>query len=145
MTPQELNELLEQTRDQKFRKRTDGQLGQAQHLQGRQRPEHSALMKTNNPMANKQHPNRGKKMPQIGRPGVPKPQGFGDRISAQRQGKPIPQLQGRSRPDQSQIMRDPARNPGAQAMRETRICPYCGKTANLPNYGRWHGDNCKSK
>jgi hypothetical protein len=24
-------------------------------------------------------------------------------------------------------------------------CPHCGKSANGPNYKRWHGDNCKMK
>lgn len=26
---------------------------------------------------------------------------------------------------------------------KTYECEHCGKTTNLPNYKRWHGDNCK--
>ena len=24
-------------------------------------------------------------------------------------------------------------------------CDHCGNIFQLPNYNRWHGDNCKSK
>jgi hypothetical protein len=145
MTPEEINKLLQNNRDQKFRKRTEGQLFQGSQLKGRERPEQSELMKINNPMSGKEHPNKGKAMPQIGRPGVPKPEGFGEQVSKARKGKPIPKLQGRSRPDHSEVMKDPERNKGAKAMSELHTCPHCGKTANLPNYKRWHGDNCKHK
>lgn len=29
-------------------------------------------------------------------------------------------------------------------MREVRECPHCGKSTNVGNYSRWHGDNCRS-
>lgn len=28
---------------------------------------------------------------------------------------------------------------------EKKVCPHCGKTIDKMNYGRWHGDKCKSK
>jgi len=146
MTPEEINELLQNNRDQKFRKRTDGQLFQGSQLKGRARPEHSELMKTNNPMLGKEHPNKGKSIPQIGRPGVAKPEGFGKKVSKTRKEKGFKkQWLGKKRPDHSEIMKDPERNKGAQAMNELLTCIHCGKISNLPNYKRWHDDNCKYK
>ena len=52
---------------------------------------------------------------------------------------------GVERPEQSELMKDPSRNKGAEYMREVMTCPHCGRTANGPNYKRWHGDNCKAK
>lgn len=116
-------------------------------LKGRKRPDQSEFMTNNNPMAGKVHPNKGKAMPKTSAKlkGKAKPEGFGEQISKAKKGKPIPKLQGRSRPDQSALMKDPNRNKGAKSMTEMHTCPHCGKTANLPNYTRWHGDNCKLK
>ena len=115
-------------------------------LSGRARPDQSARMSgEKNSMAGKEHPNKGKSLPQIGRPGVAKPKGFGEKVSKARKGVPNLKALGVERPDHSEAMKDPTRNNGAQTMRETLTCPHCGKTANVPNYKRWHGDNCKAK
>jgi hypothetical protein len=119
---------------------------QGAKLTGRKRPDQSARMSGNsNSMAGKEHPNKGKSLPQIGRPGVAKPKGHGAKVSAARKGVPNLKALGVKRPDHSNAMKDPARNTGAQTMRETMTCLHCGKTANVPNYKRWHGDNCKMK
>jgi hypothetical protein len=115
-------------------------------LTGRKRPDQSEFMTAHNPMSGKEHPNKGKAVPQIGRPGVKKPEGFGEKVSKTRKEKGFKkQWLGVERPDHSKAMKDPTRNKGAQTMRETMTCPHCGKTANVPNYKRWHGDNCKLK
>lgn len=117
-------------------------------LKGRKRPDQSERMQgENNPMYGVEHPSKGKSMPQISKKtkGKKKPEGFGEKISRARKGKPVEALQGRKRPDQSKLMSDPTRNKGAAAMKEMHTCPHCGKTANLPNYKRWHGDNCKAR
>ena len=127
-------------------KKIIGNARQAEKLTGRKRADQSARMSgEKNSMAGKEHPNKGKALPQIGRPGVAKPEGFGDKISKARKGVPNLKALGVERPDHSAAMKDPARNKGAQTMRETMTCPHCGKTANVPNYKRWHGDNCKIK
>lgn len=117
-------------------------------LKGRKKPKHSERMSgSNNPMADKEHPNKGKTMPQISAKikGKKKHEGFGAKVSAAKKGVPIPSRQGVERPLHSEAMKDPERNVGAQFMREVMTCPHCGKTANGPNYKRWHGDNCKLK
>lgn len=116
-------------------------------LKGRKRPEHSEQMKENNPMKGKISPNKGKQMPQISGKlkGKKKPEGFGEKVSKARKGVPNLNALGVARPDHSKTMKDPARNKGAQTMRQTMTCSHCGKTANVPNYKRWHGDNCKRK
>jgi hypothetical protein len=124
-----------------------GNAKQAEKLTGRKRADQSARMSgEKNSMAGKEHPNKGKSLPQIGRPGVAKPEGFGEKVGKTRKEKGFKkQWLGVERPDHSEAMKDPARNKGAQTMRETMTCPHCGKTANVPNYKRWHGDNCKIK
>lgn len=117
-------------------------------LKGRKRPEQSEQMKENNPMKGKVSPNKGKQMPQISEKlkGKKKPEGFGEKISkARKELKLSNAWAGKERPEQSQLMKDPLRNKGAQTMRETMTCPHCNTTANIPNYKRWHGDNCKHK
>jgi hypothetical protein len=120
---------------------------QAEKIRGRKKPNHSKLMTEQNPMQGKVSPNRGKEMPQISKKvkGKKKPEGFGEKISRARKGKPNIKAQGVTRPDHSNLMKDPTHNKGAAYMKETFKCPHCGKTANGPNYKRWHGDNCKMK
>jgi hypothetical protein len=119
-------------------------LKQTLALTGRSRPEQSKRMQGNkNPMAGKEHPNKGRSLPQIGRPGVAKPEGFGEGVSKRKKGVPNTKAQGVARPDHSDTMKDPLKNKGAEYMRETISCPHCGKVANGPNIKRWHGDNCK--
>jgi hypothetical protein len=125
-----------------------GNARQAEKIQGRTREDQSARMTgDNNIMAGKVSPNRGKAMPQISEKikGKAKPDGFGEKISKARKGIPNLKALGVARPDHSETMKDPSRNKGAEYMRETLTCPHCGKTANGPNYKRWHGDNCKHK
>lgn len=123
-----------------------GNARQAKKLTGRQRPDQSSRMSgSGNSMAGKAHPNKGKSLPQIGRPGQSKPDGFGEKISKARKGVPNLKALGVARPAHSETMKDPSRNKGAEYMREAITCPHCGKTANGPNYKRWHGDNCKMK
>jgi hypothetical protein len=136
---------LELPSDHEVRKHT-GNVKQAEKIRGRKRDDQSARMSgAGNSMAGKEHPNKGKSLPQIGRPGVAKPEGFGEKISKARKGVPNLKALGVERPDHSEAMKDPTRNKGAQTMRQTMTCPHCGKTANVPNYKRWHGDNCKMK
>lgn len=120
---------------------------QSATMLGRKRPDQSVRMTgENNSMAGKEHPNKGKEMPQIGRPGVAKPEGFGEKVSKTRKEKGFKkQWLGVERPDHSEAMKDPLRNKGAQTMRESMTCPHCGINANIPNHKRWHGDNCKMK
>lgn len=121
---------------------------QAKTITGRTRKDQSDRVKGNkNPMAGKVSPNRGKEMPQITSKikGKKKPEGHGAKVSAAKKGVPNLKALGVSRPDHSKAMKDPSRNKGADYMRETITCPHCGKTANGPNYKRWHGDNCKMK
>lgn len=120
----------------------------SEKLKGRVNPETSKRMKENNPMKGKVSPNRGKSMPQISEKvkGKKKPEGFGEKISKARKELNLSNAwAGKERPEQSDIMKDPSRNKGAEYMRELHTCPHCGKTANGPNYKRWHGDNCKHK
>jgi hypothetical protein len=131
--------------DSDLRKQT-GNARQAEKIQGRKRKDQSARMSGhNNIMAGKTSPNRGKEMPQISEKirGKSKPNGFGEKISKARTGVPNLKALGVARPDHSKTMKDPSRNKGAEYMRETITCPHCGKSANGPNYKRWHGDNCK--
>ena len=125
----------------------DGGIRAGSKLQGRKRVDQSEFMKKSNPMQGQVSPNRGKEMPQIGNrlKGKAKPEGFGEKISKARKGVPNLKALGVARPDHSEVMKDPSRNKGAQTMRDTMTCPHCGKTANIPNYKRWHGDNCKLK
>ena len=115
-------------------------------LKGKKRPDQSAKMKENNPMKGKVSPNKGKSMPQISEKvkGKKKPEGHGKNVSEARKKLNLSNTwAGKERPEQSELMKDPTRNKGAQTMRETLKCPHCGKVANIPNYKRWHGDNCK--
>lgn len=157
-TQKKIREELAKVSDSKFAKQSDNQLSSIENRYGVARPEHSEKLtgrKRNdqsvrmsgagNSMAGKKHPNKGKSLPQIGRPGVAKPEGFGEKISKARKGVPNLKALGVERPGHSKAMKDPTRNKGAQTMRETMTCPHCGKTANVPNYKRWHGDNCKTK
>lgn len=157
-TQKKIKEELAKLSNSRFADLTDNQLSDIENKYGKERPEHSEKLKgrkrndqsvrmsgASNPMAGKEHPNKGKSLPQIGRPGVAKPEGFGKKISKARKGVPNLKALGVERPDHSEAMKDPTRNKGAQTMRETMTCPHCGKTANVPNYKRWHGDNCKMK
>lgn len=129
-------------------KRGVGNAKQAEKITGRSRLDQSARMSgKNNIMSGKVSPNRGKAMPQISDKikGKAKPEGFGEKISKARKGVPNLKAQGVARPDHAAVMKDPSRNKGADYMRETMTCPHCGKSANGPNYTRWHGDNCKLK
>ena len=134
--------------DHELRKQT-GNIKQADKIKGRKRADQSTRMSgDNNIMAGKISPNRGKAMPQISDKikGKAKPEGFGEKVSKTRKEKGFKkQWLGGERPEHSELMKDPTRNKGAQTMRETMTCPHCGKTANVPNYKRWHGDNCKMK
>jgi hypothetical protein len=79
---------------------------QGAKLNGRKRPDQSARMAGNkNPMAGKTHPNSGKSLPQIGRPGVAKPEGFGEKISRARKGVPNLHALGKERPEHSNLMK----------------------------------------
>ena len=79
---------------------------QGARLAGRKRPDQSALMSgEKNPMAGKPHPNKGKQMPQIGRPGVAKPEGFGEKITKARKGVPNLKALGKERPEHSNLMK----------------------------------------
>lgn len=125
-----------------------GNARQAEKIKGKKRKDQSARMSgDNNIMSGKVSPNRGKAMPQISEKikGKAKPEGFGDKISKARKGVPNLKALGTTRPKHSKTMKDPSRNKGAEYMREVMTCPHCGKTANGPNYKRWHGDNCKMK
>tara|TARA_R110000868_G_scaffold18803_6_gene82002 strand:- start:64 stop:534 length:471 start_codon:yes stop_codon:yes gene_type:complete len=122
---------------------------QAETIRGRARKDQSARMSgNNNIMAGKISPNRGKAMPQISKKitGIKRSEETKKQIGATRKAKGLTNIwTGVERPEQSELMRDPSRNKGAEYMREVMICPHCGKTANGPNYKRWHGDNCKMK
>lgn len=148
MTPEQINELLAKTRDQKFRKLTEGRINQANSLKGRARPDQSERMSgLGNSMANKPHPNKGKAMPQIGDKirGKAKPQGFGAKISLAKKGVPNLKALGKKRPDHADAMRDPERNRGAEALRVPWTCIHCHKSGvGLTNYSRWHGNKCKT-
>ena len=157
-TQKKIREELAKVSDSKFAKQSDNQLSSIENRYGVVRPEHSEKLRgrkrddqsarmsgAGNSMAGKEHPNKGKSLPHIGRPGVAKPEGHGANVSRAKKGVPIPSRQGIARPEHSETMKDPSRNKGAQTMRETMTCPHCGKTANVPNYKRWHGDNCKAK
>jgi hypothetical protein len=126
----------------------DGAVKTGAKLVGRKRADQSQRMSgSNNIMAGKVSPNRGKAMPQISKKlqGKAKPEGHGAKVSQARKGKPNLHALGVARPEHSKIMQDPARNKGAETMRQTLTCPHCGKTANIPNYKRWHGDRCAQK
>ena len=153
-----IQEELVKLSNSKFATLTDNQLSDIESRYGKERPEHSEKLKgrkrddqsarmtgAGNSMAGKEHPNKGKSLPQIGRPGVAKPEGFGEKISKARKGVPNLKALGVGRPKHSEAMKDPSRNKGAQTMRDVMTCPHCGKTSNVPNYKRWHGDNCKAK
>lgn len=125
-----------------------GNAKQAEKIRGRTRNDQSARMSGDkNIMAGKASPNRGKDMPQISSKlkGVKKPEGHGANVSQAKKGVPNLKALGVARPAHSKAMQDPNRNKGAEYMREVLTCPHCGKTANGPNYTRWHGDNCKMK
>jgi hypothetical protein len=148
MTPEQINELLAKTRDQKFRKLTEGRINQANALKGRARPDQSARMTgSGNSMAKKAHPNKGKIMPQIGDKtrGRAKPEGFGAKISLAKKGVPNLNLLGKKRPEHSKKMKEIIlANGGVKNMQEKVTCQHCGKISNQPNYFRWHGDKCKA-
>jgi hypothetical protein len=159
-TQKKIQEELAKLSNSKFANLTDNQLSDIESRYGKERPEHSEKLKgrsrkdqskrmsgDNNIMAGKVSPNRGKEMPQISAKikGKAKPEGFGEKISKARKGVPNLKALGVARPDHSETMKDPSRNKGAAYMRETITCPHCGKSANGPNYKRWHGDNCKVK
>jgi hypothetical protein len=127
----------------------DRRLKQASGIIGRKRPDQSQRMAgDNNVMAGKVSPNRGKTMPAISEKvkGQKRSEETKKKIGETRKAKGLTNSWvGQKRPDQSQLMSDPKRNKGAASMKEMHTCPHCGKTTNLPNYTRWHGDNCKHK
>lgn len=126
-----------------------GNARQAEKIQGRKRKDQSVRMSgDNNIMFGKVSPNRGKEMPQISEKikGIKRSEETKKQIGATRKAKGLTNSwTGVERPEQSELMKDPSRNKGAEYMREVMTCPHCGKTANGPNYKRWHGDNCKMK
>jgi hypothetical protein len=157
-----IREELAKATNSNFAKLTDNQLSDIDSRFGKARPEHSKKLKgrknseqsermsgENNPMYGKVSPNRGKEMPQISAKNKGKSKHTDEskaKIGATRKAKGLTNTwAGVDRPEQSEIMRDPSRNKGAEYMRETMTCPHCGKSANGPNYKRWHGDNCKMK
>lgn len=154
-----IKEELAKLANSKFANLTDNQLSDIENRYGKARPEHSAKLKgrknpkqsakmsgEGNPMAGKVSPNRGKTMPQIAEKitGIKRSEETKKQIGATRKAKGLTNTwTGVGRPEQSELMKDPSRNKGAEYMREVMTCPHCGKTANGPNYKRWHGDNCK--
>jgi len=131
--------------DTEIRKKT-GNARQAEKLTGRKRADQSARMSgEKNSMAGKVHPNRGKSLPQIGRPGVAKPEGFGDKISKARKGVPNLKARGLKRPEQSKKMKAYYQdNPDKKPTVVVQDCPHCGKSVRgAGNFQRWHGNNCK--
>jgi hypothetical protein len=115
-------------------------------LQGRKRPDQSAFMKENNPMAGKEHPNKGKNMPATSAKlkGKAKSEEHKKNIGLKRKELGLGNIwSGKKRPDQSQRMKE--NNPGFEKTRIQLACIHCGKLASLPNHTRWHGDNCKHK
>ena len=118
----------------------------SEKLSGRERPDISERMSgENNPMHGNVSPNRGKAMPQIGRPGVAKPEGFGELISKRRKELGLGNtMGGKKRPEHSERMK--SNNPGLEKTRQPWTCEHCGKEGvGSSNYVRWHGDNCKHK
>jgi hypothetical protein len=119
----------------------------SEKLSGRERPDISERMSgENNPMHGKVSPNRGKEMPQIGRPGVAKPEGFGDKVSKTRKELGLGNTWGgKKRPEHSLLMKSKP-NKGLEKTRQPWTCEHCVKEGvGSSNYVRWHGDNCKSK
>lgn len=114
-------------------------------LKGRKRPDQTAFMLENNPMKGKVSPNRGKEMPHIGRPGLTKPEGFGEKISKRRKELGLGNtMGGKKRPEHSERMK--TNNPGLEKTRQPWTCEHCGKSGiGSSNYVRWHGDKCKQK
>ncbi len=105
LTP-ELIDLLP-TNDQI--KKGIGNAKQAEKISGRKRPDQSARMSGDgNSMAGKEHPNKGKSMPQISKmiKGKAKPEGHGAKVSAAKKGVPIPKLQGRKKPEHSRRLKE---------------------------------------
>lgn len=79
---------------------------QGAKLTGRKRPDQSARMAGDgNSMAGKEHPNKGKSLPQIGRPGQKKPEGHGAKVSAARKGVPNLKALGKKKPEHSNRMK----------------------------------------
>lgn len=147
-TPKTLKDLdaMDSMLDQMFS--DDKAVRQGSKLVGRKRQDHSEFMTKNNPMAGLVSPNRGKAMPEITQKntGLKRSEKTKQKISETRLRLGLGNTwTGKIRPEQSEAMRDPHRNKGAETMRLTETCPYCGKVANIPNYTRWHGDNCKHK
>lgn len=129
-------------------KRGVGRHHQAEKLTGRKRQDQSEFMSKHNPMLGKVSPNRGKAMPNIAEKitGIKRTAETRRKISDTRKRLGLGNSwSGVERPEHSLAMRDPKRNKGAETMRESRTCPHCNKVANVPNYKRWHGDNCKHK
>jgi hypothetical protein len=119
----------------------------SEKLSGRERPDISERMSgENNPMHGKVSPNRGKAMPQIGRPGVAKPEGFGAKVSNTRKELGLGNTWGgKKRPEHSLLMKSKP-NKGLEKTRQPWICEHCEKEGvGSSNYVRWHGDNCKHK
>lgn len=143
LTAEQIQALLDSTRNQKFRQRTDDQLAQGDKLRGIKRPEHAELMTgQNNPMSGQISPNRGKKMPEIGNKlrGQPKSEETRQRMSQARKGRPNTKLQGRKRPHHSVLMSG-ANNPNFGKPQPAWHCDHCGADGRgLGNYTRWHRD-----
>lgn len=96
----------------------DKGIKQGAKLTGRKRPDQSERMSgSNNPMADKEHPNKGKKIPKISEKltGKEKTESHKANISKARKGVPIPKLQGRKRPEHSARMSG-ANNPHCRAI-----------------------------
>lgn len=125
----------------------DGAAKTSAKLVGRKRADQSQRMSgSNNVMAGKVSPNRGKAMPQISKKllGKPKPEGHGARVSAAKKGVPNVKAKGQKRPEHSKRMQE--HNPGLAATRVEWCCEHCGRTGSgLSNYTRWHGDRCAQR
>jgi len=106
----ELDNLLEGLdlpSDAELRKET-GNVRQAEKIKGRKRVDQSVRMSgQKNSMAGKEHPNKGKSMPQISKKikGKAKPEGFGEKISKARTGVPNLKALGKERPEHSNLMK----------------------------------------
>lgn len=127
---EELEEHRERTRNRKIDpiKQAEGQQKRIVKMLGTKQSEETKLKKSlalkgksKGPMSEEQ-----KQVRSIKQKGVPKPEGFGDKV-AERMKKEFSE-------------NNPNRRPDLQ-----KTCEHCGKTVGPSNYTRWHGDNCKEK
>jgi hypothetical protein len=135
MTNEELNALLKATRDQKFRKRTQGQIEQAEHARGM--AEH---LKNDPAWQAKQAEGQRKRKAEgwqskmlgntngrgnKGRKGKPHTEEHKQYMSQKMMGRKIPSITGVPKPKET--------------------CPHCGKIGGRPQMIQYHFDKCKFK